>query len=444
MGEENVDIIPKTVLHKKKIEESSALGVRLSVCEICYLNCVQRIMNEYLAKIHTVFKAQSKFKLWKDVPLKKTPKLKTANKRLAKFKYMFFIKRCLSHLRGTLENLRAHLPPNFRPHLETFMQLLQDHTKKSGTTPLTLPYTKLQKWIIMELVPQEKAILKQKRAKQLSIEDVVLGVCGANCDPDLINQLIYLTRNSNADTNRVLNTVPLHFRKMLTYGTVDALPVEDEEEQRKLPLGDLIMYDLVDEAFCRQLMDAKSLTEYDVVHKKQYLKDFVPEEYQDLAADEFDRVVAQIYMERRDTVMKAITDTFEEEPQDDDAIKTNTNSLTDSANNVTSSTLSSSPAKKKKKKKKFDEKNGKKMLENAPEDYEKARKGMDEEEFMKAASKSEHYKSAEQGILALSVTRNLELNLGTRLSSTKRRIDKLAKLKKKVDASLEKEYYVYL
>lgn len=93
-------------------------------------------------------------------------------------------------------------------------------------------------------------------------------------------------------------------RKLLTYGTADAVPVSDDKRTAgRLCIGDLIHHRLVDEAFCRQIMDATGLTVYDVISKDNYLKNFVPTDYAELCSDEFDRVVAHRFMQDRDDAL---------------------------------------------------------------------------------------------------------------------------------------------
>lgn len=90
------------------------------------------------------------------------------------------------------------------------------------------------------------------------------------------------TQQHQVEDNQVLSGVPLQCRKMLTYGTPDSIPLDDRQKHSKLCIGDLILHSLVDETYCRQLMDETGLTEYDAISKEKYLASFVPPDFLDL------------------------------------------------------------------------------------------------------------------------------------------------------------------
>ncbi|CAD7971336.1 unnamed protein product [Amoebophrya sp. A25] len=289
-AEEIANLIPKTMFMKKKFKKKDLTGIKLSVCEICFLNVMQRVINQYVAQVYNLALAPPPLL----VPRSETKQtMRQKRKKYVRAKLAFLIRRCIANLRSLCEMVRFQLPTNYKEYMENISQMLT----KSGTP--------LQAWIVR--IFQAIFRLPKKSMKmepRLTLKDVVLGVVGRDCDNQLADQLVYLAEHSIVESNQVLNVVPLQHRKMLSYGSIDSIPLDDRQKHSVLCIGDLILHQLVDETFCRQLMDETGLTEYDAISKEKYLQSFVPPDFFDLCSDEFDRVVAHRYMADREEGLK--------------------------------------------------------------------------------------------------------------------------------------------
>ncbi|CAD7940681.1 unnamed protein product [Amoebophrya sp. A120] len=288
--EKIAEIIPKTIYFKKKVPLTDRLGVKLSVCEICFLNVIQRILNQYVGQVHAITNSPMPADVLSVNESKDQWRKK--RKRYVRAKLAFMIRRCVANLRSLCEMVRFQLPLAFKEHMENLTLMLQ----KAGT-----PF---QAWIVRIFQAVFNLPKKAKAEPRLTLKDVVLGVVGRDCSDDLADQIVYLAEHSTVESNQVLNGVPLHCRKMLTFGTPDSIPLDDRQKHSKLCIGDLILHQLVDETYCRQLMDETGLTEYDAISKEKYLQSFVPPDFLDLCSDEFDRVVAHRYMADREEGLK--------------------------------------------------------------------------------------------------------------------------------------------
>ena len=56
---------------------------------------------------------------------------------------------------------------------------------------------------------------------------MVRGVVGAKCSEYLVEQIVYLADNSTLERSNhaILSAVPIEYRMMLSYGTLDQIPI---------------------------------------------------------------------------------------------------------------------------------------------------------------------------------------------------------------------------
>lgn len=139
VGKSNYDLIPKTVIHTNKVKPANLTGCKLSVCEICFLNAVHRILNQHLEKTHCILYRNQMHLLETWTCAKKSKASRKFRKRqlrfAAKAKQLFHIKSCISSLRFLLETLRLQLPAEYREHLQNLAgMLVPSHGSSKNST----------------------------------------------------------------------------------------------------------------------------------------------------------------------------------------------------------------------------------------------------------------------------------------------------------------------
>lgn len=93
------------------------MGVKLSVCEICFLNCMQRVINAYVHQVHALVHMPPPANLSTNHAVTATTESRASwkekRRKYVRAKLAFMIRRCIANLRSLCEMVRFQLPLQF-------------------------------------------------------------------------------------------------------------------------------------------------------------------------------------------------------------------------------------------------------------------------------------------------------------------------------------------